>query len=53
DDSAAWTDEKHSMYLEHLEVSFVKQLHKSIGSRSQRDKHVSQMPTNYHGVTEQ
>lgn len=25
-----WTDEKHSIYLEHLEVSFVKQLHQSI-----------------------
>ncbi|KAL8540358.1 hypothetical protein ACS0TY_001822 [Phlomoides rotata] len=26
-----WTDEKHSLYLEHLEVSFVKQLQQSIG----------------------
>ncbi|XP_041992849.1 cold-regulated protein 28-like [Salvia splendens] len=25
-----WTDEKHSIYLEHLELSFVKQLHQSI-----------------------
>ncbi|XP_047967257.1 cold-regulated protein 28-like [Salvia hispanica] len=25
-----WTDEKHNIYLEHLEVSFVKQLHQSI-----------------------
>lgn len=26
-----WTDEKHSLYLEHLEASFVKQLHQAIG----------------------
>ncbi|XP_057783038.1 cold-regulated protein 27-like [Salvia miltiorrhiza] len=25
-----WTDEKHNLFLEHLEVSFVKQLHQSI-----------------------
>lgn len=28
--SRMWTDEKHSLFLEHLEFSFVKQLHQSI-----------------------
>ncbi|XP_051132834.1 uncharacterized protein LOC127252618 isoform X2 [Andrographis paniculata] len=31
DDNINWTDEKHCLYLEHLEVSFVKQLHQSMG----------------------
>ncbi|KAL7582754.1 hypothetical protein Lser_V15G45814 [Lactuca serriola] len=26
-----WTDEKHDLYLDHLESSFVEQLHRSIG----------------------
>ncbi|KAI3755400.1 hypothetical protein L1987_55197 [Smallanthus sonchifolius] len=26
----AWTNEKHDMYLDHLESSFVKQLHRSV-----------------------
>ncbi|KAL3814233.1 hypothetical protein ACJIZ3_015501 [Penstemon smallii] len=29
DDCAAWTDERHNLYLNHLELSFVKQLHQS------------------------
>ncbi|KZV37443.1 hypothetical protein F511_24850 [Dorcoceras hygrometricum] len=29
DDRTAWTNEKHNLYLNHLEVSFVTQLHKS------------------------
>ncbi|KAI3445980.1 hypothetical protein Pfo_002645 [Paulownia fortunei] len=29
DDRTRWTDEKHNLYLHHLEVSFVKQLHQS------------------------
>ncbi|KAL1557960.1 hypothetical protein AAHA92_08486 [Salvia divinorum] len=31
-----WTDEKHRIFLEHLEVSFVKQLHQSISLLEQR-----------------
>ncbi|KAJ9551835.1 hypothetical protein OSB04_015880 [Centaurea solstitialis] len=27
----AWTNEKHDLYLDHLESSFVEQLHRSIG----------------------
>ncbi|KAL4581211.1 hypothetical protein LXL04_017421 [Taraxacum kok-saghyz] len=27
----AWTDEKHDLYLDHLESSFVEQLHRSLG----------------------
>lgn len=34
-----WTDEKHSSYLEHLEVSFVKQLHQSIRLLAQCSNH--------------
>ncbi|KAG6432948.1 hypothetical protein SASPL_104543 [Salvia splendens] len=30
DDSTMWTDQKHSLFLQHLELSFVKQLHQSI-----------------------
>lgn len=30
-ESTGWTDEKHSLYLNHLETSFVKQLHRSAG----------------------
>ncbi|KAL3621153.1 hypothetical protein CASFOL_036065 [Castilleja foliolosa] len=29
DESTAWTNEKHSLYLHHLELSFVTQLHQS------------------------
>lgn len=45
-----WTDEKHSLYLEHLEVSFVKQLHQSIGllpqcsNKNKRDNNSAVMP---------
>ncbi|KAG8364257.1 hypothetical protein BUALT_Bualt19G0109400 [Buddleja alternifolia] len=31
DECTTWTDEKHSSYLNNLEVSFVKQLHQSMG----------------------
>lgn len=30
-----WTDEKHSLFLENLEVLFVKQLHQSISLLAQ------------------
>ncbi|XP_011092568.1 uncharacterized protein LOC105172718 isoform X2 [Sesamum indicum] len=51
DDSTTWTDEKHSLYLEYLEVSFVKHLHQSMGllapysEQNKRDKDISQMRT--------
>ncbi|KAK4424195.1 hypothetical protein Salat_1612900 [Sesamum alatum] len=51
DDSTTWTDEKHSLYLEHLEVSFVKHLHQSMGllapysEQNKRDKDISQLRT--------
>ncbi|KAK6120971.1 hypothetical protein DH2020_045281 [Rehmannia glutinosa] len=55
-DRTTWTDEKHSLYLEHLEVSFVKQLHQSMGLLAQcsdlnkrEDKNVCQLrPRVYH-----
>ncbi|CAA2989071.1 Hypothetical predicted protein [Olea europaea subsp. europaea] len=35
DNCRAWTNEKHNLYLNHLEVSFVKQLNQSMGFRAQ------------------
>lgn len=55
-----WTDEKHSLYLEHLEVSFVKQLHQSVGflakcsDQNKGDKNITQTcPINVHNTSEQ
>ncbi|KAI3448109.1 hypothetical protein Pfo_004774 [Paulownia fortunei] len=60
DDCTTWTDEKHGLYLEHLEVSFVKQLHQSMGllaqcsEQNKRDKNISQLrPINVHIASEQ
>ncbi|PIN06053.1 hypothetical protein CDL12_21394 [Handroanthus impetiginosus] len=60
DDSAMWTDEKHSLYLELLEVSFVKQLHESMGlfaqhtKQNKRDKNISEnWPIDVNYTTEQ
>ncbi|KAK4405215.1 putative fucosyltransferase-like protein [Sesamum angolense] len=60
DDSKTWTDEKHSLYLEYLEVSFVKHLHQSMGllapysEQNKRDKDISQMRTiGVHNTLEQ
>ncbi|KAL0412546.1 UNVERIFIED_CONTAM: hypothetical protein Sradi_1456300 [Sesamum radiatum] len=60
DDSATWTDEKHSLYLEYLEVSFVKHLHQSMGllaphsEQNKRGKDISQLRTvNVHNTFEQ
>ncbi|KAL9141497.1 hypothetical protein ABFS82_14G108500 [Erythranthe guttata] len=54
-----WTEEKHCLYLENLEASFVKQLHQSMRLRSQRsdrnkrDGNISQVrPTNVHNASE-
>ncbi|CAA2964410.1 Hypothetical predicted protein [Olea europaea subsp. europaea] len=38
DDCKAWTNEKHNLYLNHLEVSFVKQLNQSMGFLAQCSK---------------
>ncbi|XP_024960285.1 uncharacterized protein LOC112500904 isoform X2 [Cynara cardunculus var. scolymus] len=40
----AWTDEKHDMYLDHLESSFVEQLHQSIGVLAWCSEHDSKGP---------
>ncbi|PIN07291.1 hypothetical protein CDL12_20146 [Handroanthus impetiginosus] len=48
DDRTEWTDKKHNLYLRHLEVSFVKQLHQSklflarCSELNQRDTNISQ-----------
>ncbi|KAI3702432.1 hypothetical protein L6452_28170 [Arctium lappa] len=39
-----WTDEKHDLYLDHLESSFVEQLHRSIGILSWCSEHDSRGP---------
>lgn len=40
----AWTDEKHDLYLDHLESSFVEQLHRSIGVLAWCSEHDSKSP---------
>ncbi|KAH6834355.1 hypothetical protein C2S53_012102 [Perilla frutescens var. hirtella] len=52
-DSTMWTDEKHSLYLENLEVSFVKQLHQSINSLAQCSNQVKgdKIITQIHPIT--
>ncbi|KAL2460249.1 cold regulated protein 27 [Abeliophyllum distichum] len=47
DNCKAWTNEKHSLYLNHLEVSFVKQLNQSMGCISQK------RPSSVHNASEQ
>ncbi|XP_073127711.1 cold-regulated protein 27-like [Henckelia pumila] len=47
DDCTAWTNEKHNLYLNHLEVSFLTQLHES---RDSVNKNMTQkMAVNYPG----
>ncbi|KAG8368379.1 hypothetical protein BUALT_Bualt15G0039400 [Buddleja alternifolia] len=59
-DCTTWTDEKHNLYLNDLEVSFVKQLHQSKGwfaqcsEQEQIDMNISQKQLmNVHNATKQ
>ncbi|KAG6436268.1 hypothetical protein SASPL_101154 [Salvia splendens] len=36
-----WTDHKHSLFLQHLELSFVKQLHQSISLLDQDEEEIN------------
>ncbi|XP_073157506.1 cold-regulated protein 27-like [Henckelia pumila] len=60
DDCTPWTNEKHSLYLTHLEVSFVKHLHRSMdlivqnSEKSQIDTNICQKrPANVQTFAEQ
>ncbi|XP_075475112.1 cold-regulated protein 27-like isoform X1 [Primulina tabacum] len=60
DDCAQWTNEKHSSYLTHLEVSFVKHLHCSMdllvqnSGKNQVDRNISRKrPANVQTAAEQ
>ncbi|KAL7082646.1 hypothetical protein ACP275_14G113600 [Erythranthe tilingii] len=58
-DHTTWTEEKHCLYLENLEASFVKQLHQSMrllsqcSDRNKRHGNISRVrPTNVHNASE-
>lgn len=59
DEKKTWTEEKHSLYLEHLEASFVKRMHQSMrlfaqcSEQNKRGENISQVrPTSVRNASE-